>query len=94
MHIEEIVWLEGIVDKLAVKHAVLPSEVEEVLNNNPKFRFIERGDRADEDVYMALGRTNAGRYLAVLFIHKQNNAALILSARNMADKERKLYGRK
>jgi hypothetical protein len=94
MYIEEIVWLEAIVDKLAVKHAVLPDEVEEVLSNNPKFRFVERGNRVEEDVYMALGRTNAGRYLTVLFIHKQNNAALILSARNMADKERKLYGRK
>ncbi|HEY0738790.1 MAG TPA: hypothetical protein VGD69_27975 [Herpetosiphonaceae bacterium] len=66
----------------------------EVLINQPKFRFIECGDREDEDVYMALGKTFAGRYLAVLFIYKQNGAALILSARDMADKERKQYGRK
>ncbi len=39
MYIEEIVWLEAIVDKLAVKHAVLPDEVEEVLSNNPKKLF-------------------------------------------------------
>lgn len=43
---------------------------------------------------MALGKTFAGRYLAVLFIYKQSGAALILSARDMADKERKQYGRK
>jgi len=30
----------------------------------------------------------------VLFIHKKNSEALILSARDMADKERKMYGRK
>jgi len=42
---------------------------------------------------MALGRSAAGRYLAVIFIIKKNNA-LILSARDMATKERKQYGRK
>ncbi|MGK7925973.1 MAG: hypothetical protein AB4290_12140 [Spirulina sp.] len=43
---------------------------------------------------LALGQTNAGRYLAVLFIYKAAARSLILSARNMADKERKLYARK
>jgi uncharacterized DUF497 family protein len=43
---------------------------------------------------MALGRTEAGRYLAVLFVHKLSNDALILSARDMAPKERKRYDRK
>ena len=40
---------------------------------------------------MALGRTDAGRYLSVLFIHKTSNEVLILSARDMAPKERKYY---
>jgi uncharacterized protein len=43
---------------------------------------------------MAPGRTDAGRYIAVLFIHKKSNDALILSARDMAAKERKQYGKK
>ncbi|MGP1386614.1 MAG: BrnT family toxin [Thainema sp.] len=77
-----------------MKHRVKPDEVEEVLSNQPKFRFAEKGDRKGEDVYLALGQTDAGRYLAVLFIYKPPLQALILSARNMADKERKLYGRK
>ncbi len=94
MRIEGIIWLEVIVEKLAVKHHVTPDEVEEVLGNNPKFYFVEKGDREDEDVYLALGQTFAGRYLAVLFIYKLTNEALILSARNMADKERRRYGRK
>ena len=59
-----------------------------------KFRFVEKGEREGEDVYMALGQTEGGRYLTVLFIHKATNEALILSARDMAEKERKLYGRK
>ncbi|PSB16934.1 hypothetical protein C7B69_17510 [filamentous cyanobacterium Phorm 46] len=94
MRIEEIIWLDAIIEKLAVKHRVEADEVEAVLRNKPKFRFVEKGDRKEEDVYLALGQTDAGRYLAVLFIYKPSAQALILSARNMADKERKLYDRK
>jgi uncharacterized DUF497 family protein len=43
---------------------------------------------------MALGQTDAGRYVTVLFIYKTTAEALILSARDMADKERRQYGRK
>jgi uncharacterized DUF497 family protein len=60
----------------------------------PKIRFVQKGKRNGEDVYMALGQTNAGRYLAVLFIHKKTKEALILSARDRANKERKQYGKK
>ena len=63
-------------------------------DNRPKFRFLEKGERAGEDVYVALGQSNAGRYLAVMFIHKKSKDALILSARTMAPKERRLYGKK
>jgi hypothetical protein len=94
MRIEGIIWLSDVVDKLAVKHAVETYEVEEVFLGNPKFRFVEKGDREGEDVYMALGQTDGGRYLIVLFIHKKTNEALVLSARDMAQKERNLYDRK
>ncbi len=94
MKIEGIVWLDQIVDKLASKHSVETYEVEELLIGRPRFRFVEKGERKNENVYMALGQTDGGRYLTVLFIYKQSKEALILSARNMADKERKIYGRK
>ena len=94
MKIDGVIWLRDIVDKLAWKHQVDPEEVEEALNNRPKIRFVEKGERDDEDVYMALGQTDAGRYLAILFIHKKTKEALILSARDMATKERKQYGKK
>ena len=94
MRVEEVIWLDAIIEKLEVKHYVSPDEVEEVLRNKPKFRFVEKGDREGEDVYLALGQNDAGRYLAVLFIYKPSAQALILSARDMAAKERRLYGRK
>lgn len=94
MQIEGIIWLNDIIDKLSTKHHVEAYEVEEVFDRRPQFLFVEKGDREGEDVYLALGRTEAGRYLSVLFIHKQSNEALILSARDMARKERRYYGRK
>ena len=94
MNIEGIIWLRAIVDKLAFKHHVEIYEVEEVLTGSPRFRFVEKGDREGEDVYMALGQTDGGRYLIVLFIHKKTKEALVLSARNMVQKEKRLYDRK
>lgn len=94
MRIRGIIWLRQVVDKLAFKHHVEPHEVEELLGNRPKIRFVEKGERKGEDVYLALGQTDAGRYLAVLFIHKKTTEALILSARDMEDRERRRYGNK
>jgi len=92
--IEGFIWLDEVADKLAGKHRVSVDEVEAVFEDEPKFRFVEKGHRKGEDIYMALGRTEAGRYLAVLFILKLNDEALTLSARDMAHNERKHYGRK
>lgn len=70
-------------------------EVEQALSDeNCKFRFLEKGERPREDAYMALGRTHAGRYLFIVFIHKLNSDALILSARDMKRKERRRYENK
>jgi uncharacterized DUF497 family protein len=94
MKIEGVIWLDAVVAKLAAKHRVAPHEVEDALSGRAKFKFVEKGERSGEDIYMALGRTTEGRYLAVLFIHKQSNEALIVSARDMAGKERTQYGKK
>ena len=100
MRIDDFLWLEEIEEKLAVKHGVEAWEVEEVFQNTPRFRFRERGQREGEDLYIALEQTDAGRYLIVLFIHKPLtedrplNQALVISARDMTDKERRQYERK
>ncbi len=94
MKIEGIIWLRDVVDKLIFKHRVGTDEVEQMLSSDPRYRFIEKGEREGENVYMALGQTNAGRYLAVLFIYKKTKEALILSAREMAKKERRQYAKK
>ena len=91
MRITGIVWLEQIVEKLWHKHQVQQDEVEEVLANSPHFRFVEKGLRKGEDVYAALGQNDGGRFLIVYFIGNNDGQALILSARDMSQPERRRY---
>ncbi|MFH1633619.1 MAG: BrnT family toxin [Chloroflexota bacterium] len=68
MKIAGIFWLRDVVNKLTVKHQVEIYEVEEVFANRPKIRFMEKGHRPGENVYSALGQTDAGRYLNIFFV--------------------------
>ena len=93
MQIDEIIWQQQFVEKIAIKHGVEKTEVEEVLSNRPRFRFVSKGNRAGEDVYSAMGQTDAGRYLIIFFIRKSNRRALVISARDMTRTERRNYER-
>lgn len=94
MKITGFIWLRDIVDKLDWKHKLQPEEIEELFANRPQYRWLEKGKIESEDVYAAYGRSDAGRYLTVIFIRKVGQRALIVSARAMDDKERRQYGRK
>jgi len=94
LNIKDIILLPEILDKLLWKHQVTEREIRQALRNKPKFYYIEKGDVKSEDLYSALGRTQAGRYLIIFFIYKKSKDALIISARDMNDNERKHYGKK
>lgn len=94
MRIVDIIWLPHVIDKLASKHRVTPEEVDEVLFGRPLYRKVQKGHVPGEDVYAALGRTQGGRYLIVIFVYKQTREALVLSARDMERKERRQYDRR
>lgn len=81
-------------EKLAWKHGVLPYEVEEVLTSKCKMFKKESGNVEGEDLYNALGKTKAGRYISVFFIKKLGNSILILTARDMNRHERRRYAKK
>ena len=81
------------VEKIEVKHRVRGHEVLEVFANDPWFRRLRRGHYRGEDVLAALGQTDGGRYLVVFFIYKRDRTALILSCRDMEQKERRMHGR-
>jgi uncharacterized DUF497 family protein len=57
------------------------------------YRWVQKGRVPGEDLYAALGRTESGRYLITFFIYKRTHEALIISARDMDEKERRLYAK-
>ena len=92
MNVRGIIWIEEFVEKLARKHGVAREEVRQVLRGRKtKYRFVEKGHERGEDVYAALGRTNAGRHLIVFFVRKPDGRALVVSARTMTDVEKRRY---
>lgn len=94
MILDDIIWLDSIVDKLAWKHSMTASEVEEVLSGRCRVFKSESGKVEGEHLYNALGKTAAGRYLSVFFIRKLNSKALIITARDMTKAERRRYEKK
>lgn len=94
MRIDSVHWLPRIVEKLDSKHGGVPDEVEDLLHDEAQFRFVERGHIIGDDVYAALGRTRAGRYLIVYFVLKSDKTAIVVSARDMSSQERRAYERK
>jgi hypothetical protein len=94
MVINGFIWLADFVDKLEHKHAVSVSEVESVFAEFPVFNRIQRGHVKGENLYRALGWTESGRYLTVFFIYKMTCEALVISARDMTEKERKQYAQR
>ena len=91
MVIRKIIWKDQFVEKLAQKHGVAVAEVEEVFRSTPHVRKVGKGRIKNEDVYSALGQTNAGRFLIVFHIRKVSGSVLPISARDMDDSERKYY---
>jgi hypothetical protein len=81
-------------EKLLSKHDVTEDEIRQAIRNRPKIRFHQRGKIKNEHLYIALSRTDAGRYLAIFFIYKLSRVALIVSARDMDASERKRYATK
>ena len=68
MEVLDFIWLDSVIDKLASKHGIRQQEVVEVFDGSPTFRFLEKGNRQNEDLYAAYSQTDAGRYLTVFFI--------------------------
>ena len=93
MIIKKIIWLEQFADKIERKHQVSQDEVDETLDKQPPARMMSRGARKGENLYRAIGQTDAGRYLSIFFIYKGQGRALIISARDADAKELKIYGK-
>lgn len=88
MRVVEVVWVREIAEKVHRKHRLTTVEVEEVcLARDTHVR------RARERRYALFGRTEAGRYVLVIFERIGPGQILIVTARDMTDDERRIYER-
>jgi uncharacterized DUF497 family protein len=83
-------WDKGNWNKNWLKHGVSVGECEQVFFNSPLiFGYDEKHSPAEERHY-ALGKTDGGRLLFVVFTIRKNNIRVI-SARDMTKKEKGVY---
>jgi uncharacterized protein len=88
MKIVEFIWTEDRIEHIA-QHQVDPEEVEQVCIGNP-FVLRTKSDGINP-VYIALGQTDAGRYLACIVIQMPRGKGYPVTARPMTGKERRRY---
>ena len=92
MIIREVIWLRQFADKIERKHHVSQAEVDEALAKQPPVRRMRRGAREGEDLYRAIGQTDAGRYLSIFFIYKGEDEHWLF-ARESDSKELRSYAK-
>ena len=86
-------WDEHNGPKISAKHAVEPSEVEQIFFNEPLLLSDDVRHSQAEPRFHALGRTMQGRVLHVTFTLRASGALIrVISARDANHKERKRYG--
>lgn len=81
---------EAIQQKLEEKHNVGLEEIQEIFNASPVI-LKSLMDQYGERRYVALGVTDSGRPLLVVFMSPAPGKAKIITARDMTIRERKLY---
>jgi uncharacterized DUF497 family protein len=83
-------WDEGNLFKNREKHGVSASECEQVFFNRPLVAMPDSTHSAGESRFHALGQSDAGRHLFIVFTVR-NDLIRVISARDMSRKERQAY---
>ncbi len=84
-------WDEGNAEKNWIKHGVSRGECEEIFFASPLL-VVDQAHSKAETRYYALGQTDAGRGLFVVFTARAS-LIRVISARDMSGEERKEYRR-
>jgi uncharacterized DUF497 family protein len=71
-------------------HEVKKTEAEQVFFNHPLLVQDTYSQNA-EQCFLALGTTNTGRFLAIIFTIRKKKLIRVISARDMSRKERRSY---
>lgn len=83
-------WDEGNAEKNWIKHKVSRLECEQPFFNEPFIVARDERHSQAENRYYALGQTNAGRLLFIVFTIR-GDWIRVISARDMSRKERRVY---
>jgi uncharacterized DUF497 family protein len=83
-------WDEHNAEKNWLRHRVTPSESEQVFFNQPLIVADDKKHSDREKRYYALGKTDAGRMLFIVFTVRKKNIRVI-SSRDASRGERKVY---
>lgn len=83
-------WDEGNLLKNWERHRVSAGECEQAFFNRPLIAAPDEEHSVDEPRFYALGHTDAGRYLFVVFTIR-GRMIRVISARDMNRRERKAY---
>ena len=83
-------WDEGNSEKNWVRHHVTMPECEQVFFNQPLILAGNEERSQSEQRYYALGQTDDGRRLFIVFIVR-GELVRVISARDMSRQERKVY---
>ena len=86
-------WDQGNIDKNLIKHNVENWESEQVFFNKPLLVLDNSKHSIPEKRWAAFGRTDADRFLIVIFT-RRGDLIRVISARDMNKKERKFYDEK
>jgi uncharacterized DUF497 family protein len=92
-HVTGFDWDAGNARKNSDKHQVSQAEAEQAFFNEPLLITPDPKHSQDEARYHALGRTDRGHRLHVIFTLRMGDTLIrVISARNMNRKERRFYG--
>ena len=83
-------WDVGNLSKNWEKHQVSSAECEEIFFNQPLILADDKKHSRTEKRHFALGKTNGGRRLFVVFTIRKDTIRVI-SARDMSNKEKTIY---
>jgi len=92
-HFTGFQWDKGNIDKSLINHDVENWECEQVFFNKPLIVLDDPKHSVSEKRWAAFGKTDAERFLVVIFT-KRDNLIRIISARNMNKRERGFYNEK
>jgi uncharacterized DUF497 family protein len=84
-------WDEGNSDKNWIKHGITQTECEQTFFNLPFLVFDDSRHSQNEERFYALGRTDAGKGLFLVFTYREQSLVRIISARRMTKAERDYY---